>query len=103
MASCRWRWALMNTVISMARAQHGGMSDSFPHWALFLNVSQCFAQREGRIQKRNFEVFSPLFCIFRFTEKLRRRARAPWNYMPQFSLFCFSFGPCQADTGGRSG
>lgn len=49
----------MNTVISMARAQQGGMSDSFPHWALFLNVSR--RERAGyrkEISKCSFHCFA---------------------------------------------
>lgn len=52
-----------------------------------LSFSTSRAEREGRIQKRNFDVF----CISCFTEKPWRRARATWNFVFRFSLLVFLF------------
>lgn len=69
------------------------------------SLSRCFAQREGAgYRKEILDVFLALVLhIFCCTEKLRRRARAPWNYVSRFPFFCIDFRACQAGTGGRPG
>lgn len=50
------------------------------------------ALREGAgYRKEILTCFCPLFCISCFTEKLRRRARATWNYVSRFPFFVSSF------------
>lgn len=87
MAKGLWRWALMTMILTMTRVRQSVTSDSF-----HIRLSFSFSCRErAGYRKEPLTCFCFLFGIFRFTKKLRRRARATWYHVFWFHLSGFVF------------